>query len=115
MFNPEAVQRFLDLVQCEDEFQALALATDILSSWPDEENCIFPDSEYNDEDMVEAVQADLNELLLAPVAQCYSTYIPRIVGYINHYVLARVEYDDDREIGSESSEQSSTEEDSAGA
>jgi hypothetical protein len=115
MFNPDAVQRFVDLVVMEDEFNAVLLATQIVDSWPSTENCIFPDAEYNDTEMAEKVQNDLNALVMAPVSVCYSEYIPRIVGHINQYLLARVQYDDDREIGSESSDQSSAEEDSAGS
>jgi hypothetical protein len=110
-FNPIAAGKFAEALITDDQEAAFQAALDLTAAEGLCKSAVLPAVEYNDTELGNLIQAKLQALTTATVAQAYGTIVPEITGFALAYLenLAHSEDPDDGKIDSQSEQQSSEE------
>lgn len=104
-FEPLKVAEFIDHLRSGDETAAFWTAYALSENEEMTKTAVFPDTEYNDLELAALLEAQLNYIQFAPMAEAYGTVIPKIMGailvYLQDYAISHE--DDNGEISSEPS------------
>lgn len=105
-FDQTLAQRFLDALRI-DPHVAFLIGHEFLGDLELLKTAKFEDEEYNDLELAELMQADLDRIAVAPVGETWGYLIPRFMGrvvaFLQDFAAENAEWDDeDGEISSES-------------
>lgn len=112
-FKPEVATKLVKYLRAGDQGHAYLAAYDLVEDPELAKTAILPEGEYNDEELANLIEADLNEALVASVHVRDGQIVPRVLGYAFYFLEVCALADDeeeDGETGSESIEQSDNEE-----
>lgn len=118
-FDPTVAQQFLDAISSGDTENAVGLAASLIADPAVSNLAVFDAEDYNDEELVKLMQADLDQIPHGSVALVWGTLIPRFIGrtisFIQDYALENAEWDDENGETDSESVGESTGEDATGS
>lgn len=112
-FQPDIAEKLVKYLRAGDKGHAFLAAYDLVECPDLAKTAVLPEGEYNDEELANLIEADLNESLVASVHVRDGQIVPRVLGYAFYFLEACALADDeeeDGETGSESVEQDHDEE-----
>lgn len=98
-FKPDLAEKLVKYLRAGDKGHAFLAAYDLVEDPDLAKTAVLPEGEYNDEELANLIEADLNEALVASVHVRDGQIVPRVLGYAFYFLEACALANDEEEDG----------------